>query len=487
MSSAWWCAAAAVVAITSSCVPPLSAPGGAQDGSEPGRDRARSDGRQPDLAQVCGPVVNAHVEPLAYGYSVNVSWDPLPAGEVLEIAWRGEREGSVLVDGARGAHLVIGLTPGRIHLFRLTRRCAGSGRSAPLLLGPVTTGQALAFTLETTVPYVGSEDEVILFNCFQPLAGATEWSALAAVTRDGQVQWAWSSPDGKTVTDVDWVPERSSLVAGVWGTFTELGLDGGVRSTYSGLYHHDLDFTVLGFTGLYYRLNLDILTYWPRLTEGIAVIAPQSGQTIWDWHLDDHIDVDDYNPVDIQSLFLIGHDWTHANDLDYLPDRKQFVLNLRNLDRALFIDYPSGVVAARIGSGTGLCDGLWSHGHEIVWLELAADQLKGRFLMFDNGNYRSPPYSRAIEVAVDAAARTCEVVWQYRESPDFFADALGSAYRLASGDTLITDGTHGRILQVDLQGKKRWEVKAPACQIYQAKPVPRSFFQPALVGTDPQR
>ena len=102
--------------------------------------------------------------------------------------------------------------------------------------------------------------------------------------------------------------------------------------------------------------------------------------------------------------------------------------------------------------------------------------------MFDNGNYRSPPYSRVIEVDVDAAAKSCKVVWEYRESPDFYADALSAAYRLASGDTLITDGTNGRLLQVDHQGKKRWEARAPACQIYQAKAVPRAFFQPAVVG-----
>jgi hypothetical protein len=53
-----------------------------------------------------------------------------------------------------------------------------------------------------------------------------------------------------------------------------------------------------------------------------------------------------------------------------------------------------------------------------------------------------------------------------------------AAYRLASGDALITDGTNGRVLQVDRKGTKRWELRAPACQIYQAKPVARAFFEP---------
>jgi len=47
--------------------------------------------------------------------------------------------------------------------------------------------------------------------------------------------------------------------------------------------------------------------------------------------------------------------------------------------------------------------------------------------MFDNGNYRSPQYSRAVEYELDEENMTATLVWQYRNTPDIFGTLLGYA------------------------------------------------------------
>jgi len=50
------------------------------------------------------------------------------------------------------------------------------------------------------------------------------------------------------------------------------------------------------------------------------------------------------------------------------------------------------------------------------------------------------------------------VVWEYRETPDFYSYWGGDADRLSNGNTLITDTTNGRILEVTSEGEKVWEL-----------------------------
>jgi hypothetical protein len=61
----------------------------------------------------------------------------------------------------------------------------------------------------------------------------------------------------------------------------------------------------------------------------------------------------------------------------------------------------------------------------------------GHLTMFDNGNFRVPQFSRAVEYAIDETSRTATLVWQYRLTPDVFGVAFGSVQRLPNGNTLI--------------------------------------------------
>lgn len=61
----------------------------------------------------------------------------------------------------------------------------------------------------------------------------------------------------------------------------------------------------------------------------------------------------------------------------------------------------------------------------------------GNLLFFDNGIARTDPYSRAVEYKLDEVNKTATLVWEYRNSPDIYSSAMGSAQRLSNGNTLI--------------------------------------------------
>ena len=68
-------------------------------------------------------------------------------------------------------------------------------------------------------------------------------------------------------------------------------------------------------------------------------------------------------------------------------------------------------------------------------------------------------FSRVIEV--DPA--TDEIAWEYRGDPpvSFFSFHISGAQRLPNGNTLICEGTFGRIFEVTPSGEITWEYVNP--------------------------
>jgi Arylsulfotransferase (ASST) len=76
----------------------------------------------------------------------------------------------------------------------------------------------------------------------------------------------------------------------------------------------------------------------------------------------------------------------------------------------------------------------------------------GHLLIFDNGWTHSPRASRAVEYALDTAAKTATMVWQYSASPSIFNDYTGSAQRLANGHTVVAFTVKGIVDEVGADG-----------------------------------
>jgi hypothetical protein len=149
-------------------------------------------------------------------------------------------------------------------------------------------------------------------------------------------------------------------------------------------------------------------------------------------------------------------DLFHANALDWMDHPHlarrdplyaptNVVVTLRNQDAVWVLDWKSGELVWAWGQGE--IDGP----HNATVLE------NGHFLIFDNGRYRG--FSRVIEL--DPLTRT--IVWQYRapDPEDFYTQTLGSAQRLANGNTLIGHSEAGRAFEVTPKGEIVWEFRSP--------------------------
>ena len=78
-------------------------------------------------------------------------------------------------------------------------------------------------------------------------------------------------------------------------------------------------------------------------------------------------------------------------------------------------------------------------------------------LVFDNLGYKGK--SRVIELD----PLTQEIVWSYSGSHErpLYSNFLGSCQRLPNGNTLITESTRGRAIEVTADGEAVWEYFNP--------------------------
>jgi hypothetical protein len=150
---------------------------------------------------------------------------------------------------------------------------------------------------------------------------------------------------------------------------------------------------------------------------------------------------DSRGPMACTGASLLVEDWMHANSLQFAPTG-DLLMSVRHLDTVLAISPAFQRITWRIG-GQGSdfafpnsADRFY-HQHFVRMLE------NGNLLLMDNGNGRPAdeggPYSRALELSLDWASMTANKVWEYRHESKY-ADKVGSAQRLANGNTLVLFG-----------------------------------------------
>jgi hypothetical protein len=158
----------------------------------------------------------------------------------------------------------------------------------------------------------------------------------------------------------------------------------------------------------------------------------QAKNVVFQWRSWDHFQITD---VIFHSLTTAVVDYVHGNSIDVDPDGN-LILSSRHMNEVTKISRTTGEILWRMGGKnnqfTFLNDPIpFSHQHDVRRL---AD---GHITIFDNGNFRSPQFSRAVEYAIDETQKTATLVWQYGLTPDVFSPAFGSVQRFSNGNTLI--------------------------------------------------
>jgi len=140
-------------------------------------------------------------------------------------------------------------------------------------------------------------------------------------------------------------------------------------------------------------------------------------------------------------------EWSHGNSIFMTPSG-DWLVSFRRIDTVALIDPDSGALHWKWGRG------VLSHQHHATYLDT------GNILIFDNGSHRlGPPFSQVIEVN----PKSDEIVWTYRGDPplSFFSFMVSGAERLPNGNTLICEGSHGRLFEITPRQEIVWEYINP--------------------------
>jgi len=196
-------------------------------------------------------------------------------------------------------------------------------------------------------------------------------------------------------------------------------------------------------------------------------------------------------------------DWLHTNAVDYHAGHDLIVLSTPRLCELWVIDHSTTTAEA-----AGERGGRWGRGGELLWrwgnprnyghggeadqqlfyqhdpqwldgsnagaLDPGAAVADGlRLTLFNNGGGRPGgdhssvdelvlPFDpeRGFTRAEGAPFGPAEPAWTYRD-PDFFSAFISGAQRLPNGNTLVCEGTKGRVFEITREGTVVWDWRNP--------------------------
>jgi hypothetical protein len=192
------------------------------------------------------------------------------------------------------------------------------------------------------------------------------------------------------------------------------------------------------------------------VTETVIQQFTAADELIFQWRAWDHYDVRDVlGSENLTSAFT----FSHMNALN-MDEDGHLLVSSRELSEVTKINRDTGEMIWRLGGNNGdfvfLNDPLngFSFQHDISALG------DGRYMVFDNGNSRSPAVSRAVEYQLDLTNMTATMVWQFRDTPDKYAPTQGNAQRLPTGNTLINfvAPQYPKVIEVNSNGVKQFEM-----------------------------
>ncbi len=248
---------------------------------------------------------------------------------------------------------------------------------------------------------------------------------------------------------------------------------------------------------------------WQDVIIEIEPTFPSGGDIIWKWETWDHLvqDVDTSKPnygdvsenfgkIDINyALMPKGGDWTHFNGIDYNEELDQILITSRNFSEVWIIDHNTSTEEAAgkkgdllyrwgnpaaYGRGTE-ADQMLYVPHNAEWI-MSGYPGEGDILIFNNGQNRSdgnystidqftpPIVNGKYEISNNEAFAPSNLSWTYKAATptEFFSTNISGAQRLKGGNTLICEGTTGRMFEVEEDGTIVWQYINPYYNVQQA-------------------
>lgn len=190
---------------------------------------------------------------------------------------------------------------------------------------------------------------------------------------------------------------------------------------------------------------------------------------IFQWRTIDHIDIEE-TYLNLKDPVI---SYAHINALELDRDGN-WLISPRHTAAIMKINRKTGEIMWRLGGKKNEFEftGDVKNGPEYFSYQHDIRRLKnGDITMFDNGNLRSPQYSRALRYKLDEVNKKATFLWEYRNQPDVFAGQQGSVQIYEDGSSfdggcLIGWGTATQnnqvgLTELDADGNKTFELNFP--------------------------
>lgn len=246
----------------------------------------------------------------------------------------------------------------------------------------------------------------------------------------------------------------------------------------------------------------------PLLDDALVEIG-WDGQELWRWRAADHVEELGFDAEARAALRrqptlrtlasgAVG-DWLHLNAATRLGPNRHFdagdarfhpdnvMISAREANLLAIVERASGRIVWRLGpryDGNEAERRLgWIIGQHHAHLIPRGLPGEGNLLVFDNGGWAgygaphpgAPDGTRAVQRdhsrVLEIDPRTLAIVWQYTPAEAgfvvpldafrFYSPFVSSAQRLANGNTLITEGADGRLIEVTPEHRIVWEYLSP--------------------------
>ena len=265
---------------------------------------------------------------------------------------------------------------------------------------------------------------------------------------------------------------------------------------------------------------------WPCKIIEITPIGSNQANIVWEWSTWDHLiqnfdstkanfGVPSINPQLINLNYTLGGDnFNHINSINYIEEHDQILISSRLFDEVWIIDHSTTTAEAASHSGGNRNKGgdlLYRWGntttydigsdadkklfaqHDATWIDGLPNH-GGNVLVFNNNRFeeKSSIDEIAIPQNTDGSYNLMTSVsnlpetyeWSYNNE-DIKSIRISGAKRLPNGNTLIIDGLHGTLYEIDTDSNIIWKFINPIednNQIFKVNKYPLNH--PAFEGRD---
>ncbi len=271
---------------------------------------------------------------------------------------------------------------------------------------------------------------------------------------------------------------------------------------------------------------------WPDHVIEVEPTGPSSGEIVWAWHAWDHL-IQDYDAskanygvvgdhpelIDINYVTSSQQDLMHTNSIDYNAKFDQILISVHNYNEIWIIDHSTTTeeAAGHTGGNSGKGGDLlyrWGNPmtydtgstsdrklfsqHDSSWIDDGCPG-EGDILIFNNGANRPGSHYSSIDEITTPVNENGEYylqpgssygpetqTWIYTANPptNFYASHISGAWRLQSGNTLITNGETGLVFEVTPEGSTVWQYNTGG-QVFKVVYIPSEEPEPPENETHP--